>query len=294
MPRVLLLPCLAALLGCTTEDPASAPNVAVRDKRERVAPSFERTVTETEPPKTLTELVEHGRHWRLTTKNGAIHVWIPDGYTRRRAETIIYVHGYYVNADQAWRNYSLAKQFAASAINAVFIVCEAPNGPQDRVYWTSLASLLDAVEAGIGQRTPRRRIVTIGHSGAWRTLAGWLDEPLLDTVILLDAVYGEVDKFRAWILGDPKRRLINVGDVSTRKNTDRLHASLPDTVVIDGFPSVEEGIPRSAARARILYIKSNIGHFPLVTGGTALPMVLRTLRAKRLFREPLAEILARD
>src|SRR5690606_15431627 len=114
-----LLPCLAALLGCTTEDPASAPNVAVRDKRERVAPSFERTVTETEPPKTLTELVEHGRHWRLTTKNGAIHVWIPDGYTRRRAETIIYVHGYYVNADQAWRNYSLAKQFAASAINAV-------------------------------------------------------------------------------------------------------------------------------------------------------------------------------
>ena len=57
--------------------------------------------------------------------------------------------------------------------------------------------------------------------------------------------------------------------------------------------TLEEGIPKSAARARILHIKSSLGHFPLVTGGIALPMVLRTLRAKRLVREPLAEILDR-
>jgi hypothetical protein len=61
--------------------------------------------------------------------------------------------------------------------------------------------------------------------------------------------------------------------------------------VLEQFPSLDEGIPRKAARARILYIKSNLGHFPLVTGGIALPMILRTLRAKRLVREPLAEIL---
>ena len=38
-------------------------------------------------------------------------------------------------------------------------------------------------------------------------------------------------------------------------------------------------------------LAKNLGHFPLVTGGIALPMILRTLRAKRLVREPLSEIL---
>lgn len=35
-----------------------------------------------------------------------------------------------------------------------------------------------------------------------------------------------------------------------------------------------------------------IGHFPLVTAGVALPMVLRTLTRRRLLDIPLAEILA--
>jgi len=87
-----------------------------------------------------------------------------------------------------------------------------------------------------------------------------------------------------------RHRLIDIGD-DTRAWTDKLHGSLPETYVLDKFPSLEEGIPREARRARILYIKSTLGHFPLVTNGIALPMILRTLRAKRLVREPLSEIL---
>jgi hypothetical protein len=60
---------------------------------------------------------------------------------------------------------------------------------------------------------------------------------------------------------------------------------------LNEFPTVEDGIPREAARARILYIKSSLGHMPLVSNGFALPMILRTLRAKRLVRVPLAELL---
>ena len=70
-----------------------------------------------------------------------------------------------------------------------------------------------------------------------------------------------------------------------------MHAGLPDSVVLDGFPSVEEGLPKSASRARILYIKSTLGHFPLVTGGIALPMILQTLRAPRVLRKPLEELV---
>lgn len=282
-------------VGCQQEETLEAARIRrVRAAKERVAPSVSGTASESAPPSpTLAEMVERGTHWRIPTKAGAVHVWIPEGYNARRAETIIYVHGYYVDVDRSWHTYELPTQFAASGINAMFIACEAPSGPHQKVFWPALAPLLAAVEAGIGQPTPKRRIVTIGHSGAWRTLVGWLErEDLIDTVVLLDAAYDELDAFKHWILGNSKRRLINVSD-GTRRNADALHAELPDTVVLDHFPTLEEGVPREAARARILHIKSNLGHFPLVTNGVALPMVLRTLRAKRLIREPLAEILDR-
>ena len=227
--------------------------------------------------------------------HGPVHVWTPKGYDARRAETIVYVHGFYVHVDDAWTNYKLATQFASSAINAMFIAPEAPAAGAEPVSWESLGDLLVAVELGLGTEAamPKKRIVTIGHSGAWRTLIGWLDEPEIDTVVLVDAAYGEIDQYKNWVLASDQHRLIDVGD-DTREWTDQLHAQLPDTVVLEDFPSLEAGIPKSAANARILYIKSNLGHFPLVTNGTALPMLLRTLRAKRLVRQPLAEILGSE
>jgi len=251
------------------------------------------TAREPPPPVTLTELVAGGRHWRFVTPHGPVHVWIPKGYRARRAETIVYIHGYYVHVDDAWRSYKLETQFAGSAINAMFIAPEGPASIQEPVSWESLQPLLDAVEKGIGQPWPKRRIVVIGHSAAFRTLLGWLDEPAIDTVVLVDAAYGEIEQYKQWVLASDRHRLIDVGD-DTRAWTDKLHAQLPETYVLDSFPSLEDGIPRAAASARILYIKSDLGHFPLVTGGEALPMILRTLRARRLVREPLAEILHSD
>ena len=94
------------------------------------------------------------------------------------------------------------------------------------------------------------------------------------------------------MLGGPKRRLIDVGD-GTKANTDRLHATLP-SFVLDGFPSIEDELPKEARRAKVVYIRSTMGHFPLVTSGEAIPMILRTLRAKKLLDVPLADLLARD
>jgi hypothetical protein len=279
------------VFGCETDD-ARAPRLRARPQsREHLGVSVAGTTREADPPPpTLDEMVESGRHWRFTTRHGPVHVWVPRGYDARRAETVVYVHGFFAHVDDAWKNYNLAKQFAASAINAMFIVPEAPASGREPVAWESLADLLATVESSVDVKLPRRRIVTIGHSGAWRTLLGWLDEPEIDTVVLVDAAYGEIEQYRKWVLASDGHRLIDVGD-DTREWTDRLHAALPESVVLNDFPSVEEGIPASAAKARILYIRSNVGHFPLVTNGVALPMILRTLRAKRLVRVPLAEIL---
>jgi hypothetical protein len=280
-----------AFLACDSSDKQAPRRLSLPFDEPTGDPTS--TSTRKEPkPRTLSTLVADGRYWRLTTPHGPVHVWIPKRYDAKRAETIVYVHGYYTDVDGAWTDHHLPEQFAGSAINAMFIACEAPSGPTEPVSWTELSALLAAVEVGIGQPTPKRRIVAIGHSGAYRTLLDWLPEKELDTVVLLDAAYGEVEKYRDWVLADEHRRLIDVGD-DTREWTDKLHAGLTDTMVLDNFPSLEEGLPRSASRARILYIKSSLGHFPLVTGGIALPMILRTLRAPRLLRKPLAEILAR-
>ncbi|HEX5061619.1 MAG TPA: hypothetical protein VFV99_19760 [Kofleriaceae bacterium] len=288
MRRLLLIVCM--LCACDDARPRTPRLGRIKAGAEALPTSFDSTAKEKAPPPTLTELVEGGTHWRFTTKHGPVHVWIPKGYNAKRAETIVYVHGFYVHVDDAWKTYKLETQFAGSAINAMFIACEAPASGAEPVSWPVLADLLAEVERGIGQPWPKRRIVTIGHSGAWRTLVGWLDEPQIDTVVLVDAAYGEIDEYKKWVLASDAHRLIDIGD-DTRAWTDKLHAELPETYVLDDFPSLEDGIPREAQRARIVYIKSHMGHFPLVTSGTALPMILRTLRARRLVREPLAEIL---
>ena len=255
------------------------------------APSSSAVRKERRPPPTKESLVEDGKHWRLTTPHGAVHVWTPRRYRARRATAIVYVHGYYVNVDESWEQYHLASQFAASGINAMFIACEAPAGGAEPVSWQSLQALLTTVETSIEQEMPQRRVVAVGHSGAYRTLLAWLDEKELDTVVLLDAAYGEIEQYRRWINADESHRLINVGDLSTREWTDQLHALLPDSVVLEHFPSVEDGLPKEASRARILYIKSTLGHFPLVTGGIALPMILQALRAPRVLRKPLERLI---
>lgn len=284
-----------AACGAASDPSAGDPFGLDPPPLEPVAPTTASSSAATEPavpePITASTLVAEGRHWRLTTPHGPVHVWVPHGYRARRADMIVYVHGYYTHVDQAWSDHGLPYQFAASAIDAMFVACEAPAGGTEPVAWPSLAALLDTVERAVDVKPPRRRIVAVGHSGAYRTLLSWLKEPALDTVVLLDAAYGEIERYRAWVTASPRHRLIDVGD-DTRKWTEQLHASLPSTVILDGFPPVEDEIPRAAARAKILYIRSDLGHFPLVTGGIALPMVLRTLRMRRLLDVPLAELLA--
>jgi hypothetical protein len=235
--------------------------------------------------------VAAGTHWRLSTPHGPVHVWTPKGYNSATAAIVVYVHGFYTNVDRAWTEHQLPEQFALSGINAMFIACESPSGTRDAVSWRSLASLLQTVRAGIGRRLPQGRLVVVGHSGAHRTITQWLDNRGIDTVVLMDAAYGEIELYRDWINGSRKRRLIDVGD-DTMRWTDALHRSLPSTVVVDRFPPARAGfLPLEAQDARIVYIRSQLGHMPLVTGGVALPMVLRALSVEILPEQLLDEPL---
>ena len=231
-----------------------------------------------------------GRYWRLETPSGPVHVWAPAGYHPDGAATVVYAHGYYTDVDKAWVNHRLAQQFALSSVNALFIAPEVPSGSRQKINWPSLADLLVEVQRQTGIARPMGVTVAIGHSGAYRVMFAWMDYPALDTIISMDAMYGDVETWQEWLDGSPARRLINVGDDTVRW-TEELARELPaETFTIDRFP--EDGrIPPEARSARILYIRSQLGHMPLVNGGLALPYVLRLLPVEILPDAPWDEPL---
>jgi hypothetical protein len=150
------------------------------------------------------------------------------------------------------------------------------------VYWTSLAELVRTVHAETGLPRPSGPLVAIGHSGAYRTLLSWLDYPLLDTVVMVDAMYAEIEPFRDWFEAAPARRFINIGDDTIIWTEDLGHQL--SMLEIDRFPP--ERLPPEATTARAVYIRSQFGHMGLVTGGVALPQVLRSLPVEILGDAP--------
>jgi hypothetical protein len=214
-------------------------------------------------------------HLRLQTRRGPIHLWTPQDYDPSSAATIIYVHGYYVDVDTAWQRYRLRDQFRESGVNALFIVCEAPRSERDTIAWSSLGALLDAARTATQPRGGR--LIAIGHSGAHRTLSGWLGDAGLDTIVLIDAAYGELAPYAAWLEARPGRRLLDVGSI-TRAATDAFHRGLPDSLVIERLPDPRRGgLPDAALDARVVYVRARASHMELVTDGIAIPMLLRTL-----------------
>src|SRR5262245_22937340 len=62
-----------------------------------------------------------GDHDRIETPQGPVHVWTPRGYAPETAITVVYVHGYHLDVDEAWWAHGLPEQFGHASINAMFI-----------------------------------------------------------------------------------------------------------------------------------------------------------------------------
>jgi hypothetical protein len=169
--------------------------------------------------------------------------------------TAIYLHGYYTGVDQAWREHGLRGQFERSCLPWLFIAPEAPSGPREAVHFASLPALLEAVRTELGALPPGPTTV-IGHSGAYRTIKSWLPEPRIQAVVLLDAAYGSLEPYAAWMRGLALARTLG------------------------GDPSCSRTLPAAQSRLspderRVLCYRSQYTHMELVEGGAAIPVVLQ-------------------
>jgi hypothetical protein len=218
----------------------------------------------------------HGVHWRLVTEDGVVHVWCPNDIRPATAGVVIYLHGYYDSADESWEQYFLAEQFWQSRQNAVFIAPEAPIDDEEDVYWENLDQLLSLVFSRIKQRQPTGPVVAIGHSGAFRNIVCWLDNPRLSEVILLDGLYNNEKEFGDWISDtrSRNRRLILVG-VETLEISQRFSRQFGFSVFRDSIPRDYSEFTKAEKDARLLHLTTDYDHMELVHTGEVIPVILR-------------------
>jgi hypothetical protein len=233
----------------------------------------------------VTAAVAAGRHLRIDAPRGPIHVWIPPSYHADTGATIIYLHGYYDDADSAYIGHHLPEQFAMSALNAMFIVPEAPSGNKPPINYPNLSELLRIVEDKTGVSRGMALTAVVGHSGAFRTIDAWLDEPLIDTLVMVDSMYANEEMIEAWYRASPRHRLITVGEDTLQWNEQFLR-DIPDMLVLDRVPPTYETWPAEARISRAVYVRAQFMHMPLVTDGLVLPSLLRLLPVELLADEP--------
>jgi hypothetical protein len=167
----------------------------------------------------------------------------------------------------------------------MFIVPEAPAGARPPVNYPNLSELLRVVEEKTGVARGMALTVVVGHSGAFRTFQTWLDEPLIDQLVLIDAMYANEEQIEAWYRASTRHRVITVGEDTLQWNEQFLH-DIPDTLVLDRVPPTWGTWPAETKLARAVYVRAQYSHMPLVMDGIVLPAVLRLLPVPLLSDEP--------
>ena len=256
--------------------PASLPLITLLVASGSVAPSSPPASppgSSTTNPLITTEPEAGGTHVRVETSQGPVHLFRPAGYDRRTAGLVVYVHGYYVHVDEAWKEHHLAAQFAASRRNAIFIVPDAPAAPEEQPAWLSLRKLIATALRALHINAPPGPLVVAGHSGAYRSIVPWLEEPTLHSLILIDALYGNEAEFRDWLARERRNRMTLIVK-GTTKWADPFVRDLAYAVTIPQIPGTIAQLTRRERAAKLLSVRSQYGHFELITEGRVLPVLL--------------------
>jgi hypothetical protein len=210
---------------------------------------------------------------RITTAKGPVHIWTPEGASPGRG-TVLYIHGYGHNADEAMAQHRLIDQFKKSGLDATFIVPEAPRRKSDTVRFPDLQALLSTVDKQVPLGTGP--VVAVGHSGAFRTLHHWLGNPRLKHIIFLDALYGRYDDFLSWARDPAHRLTVAVGPDTTTTSADLVRA-----LGAEVLPSIPSDLT-TRWLDRIVGARSQYSHMGLVTKGAAIPALLSHTTIPRL------------
>jgi hypothetical protein len=140
-----------------------------------------------------------------------------------KADLIFWFHGWNNNIDSALVSYGLSRQFAKSNVNAVLVLAEtAKDAPdsyggkleQPNTFRRLASDVLKKLyeEKIVGAKCTAGNVILAGHSGAYRVMAGILQNGNVpvNEVILFDALYADTDIFMKWLTAGSEHRFIDL------------------------------------------------------------------------------------
>ncbi len=220
--------------------------------------------------------VAGGLHKRLLSRKGAIHLWWPKDYEKEDAGVVVYLHGYGTTVDREWTSNKLATQFKRSGKNALFVVPESPASDKEDFTWFSLEALFKLLKTRSVQ-IPGGKIVIAGHSGAFKTMALWLKDKRISTLIMLDAMYGLQSKFQSFLTNSQTTRMLLVS-YSTLFTAQSFAENFKYAQSRRFIPKYARLFTKAERRARLLNIRSQYDHFTIISSRRVIPVMLKLTR----------------
>ncbi len=185
--------------------------------------------------------------WENETFNDKrVLLHVPTGFDARRPGLIVvFFHGHGANlSDDVFLRQQVPAQLAG--MNAVLVAPQlAVNAADSSIgkLWQpgGFARFLGEAAKNLArvhgdQRTARSfasmPVVVVAYSGgysaaAWSAHHGGIGKRLRG-IVLLDALYGDIDKFESWIVRDPSRLFVSAYTSSTQRGNSELQRKLTD------------------------------------------------------------------
>lgn len=182
-------------------------------------------------------------------KDNRVLMHVPKGFNPNRpAVMIVFFHGHRATLERdVWKRQQVPAQISASGINAVlvapqFAVDAADSNPGKFANPGGFGRFLDEAAKHFADLTDdpasarmfaNMPIIIVAYSGgyvpaAWSIYRGGLGKNRIRGVVLLDALYGELDKFVPWITKSRPGFFVSAFTSSTRRQNNALEQILAE------------------------------------------------------------------
>ena len=216
-------------------------------------------------------------------------------------DMIFWFHGWYNSIDSSVGAFNLIDQFIASKRNALLVIPEtskkAPDSYGGKLEKEGMFRKLveDIIYSkrpmlGIKNQMHSGNIILAGHSGAYRLIAHIIHQGGLpiQEVLLFDGLYGQLDKFKPWILSDKNHSFVH-WYTNKGGGTDEVSDTLMNQLKRENieFRLVEETIPETKLpqKTQILFVHSSREHNEVITNPDNFKLLIQRSRYLRKIKK---------
>lgn len=220
----------------------------------------------------------------------SVALFIPRGYRPGpRTHLVFYWHGHTNNVAKALDQFELRQKLVACGKNAILVCPEGPKDVPDSGGGKmedpgGLQRLADEVmqtlrrEGKVPQESQLGDVALTGHSGAYKIIGQVLKhgglEDRVKEVYLIDASYGQLEEYVAWMKRQPEGRFVSIfTEHLADENSEIMKGLTAQQVTFTMTPDEEATTTTLTASKRVFLPTKTLSHNDTVT---RLPFYLAT------------------